>query len=106
MALARLTKLICTSPSLQNGHLMHMLMQRELKAPREFRQMRGFSQTIRGTFLRPRLSLDRKISWWIALACAVLGVVIPLKLVAIPVLAAYIYWIVLGGLILLLVESR
>ncbi len=85
---------------------MNKLIHRELKVPKELRQMRGFAQTIRGTFSRPRLSIDRRISWWIALACAVLGVVIPLKLVVIPVLAAYIYWIVLGGLILLLVESR
>jgi hypothetical protein len=68
--------------------------------------MRGFADTIRGTFLRPRLSLDKRISWWIALVCAALGVVIPLKIVAIPALAEHIYWIVLGGLILLLFESR
>jgi hypothetical protein len=68
--------------------------------------MRGFADTIRGTFSGPRLSLDRRISWWIALVCAALGVVIPLNLVAIPVLAQHIYWIVLGGLILLLFETR
>jgi len=53
-----------------------------------------------------RVSLDRRIVWWIAFACAVYGVLTLLHLVVVPALAGYSFWIVLGGLILLLITTR
>lgn len=46
------------------------------------------------------------IIWWVALACAVLGLLTGLHIVIVPLLAGYSYWIVLGGLILLLAATR
>lgn len=46
------------------------------------------------------------IIWWIALACAVFGLLSGLHIVIVPALAGYSYWIVLGGLILLLAATR
>jgi len=50
--------------------------------------------------------LDRRIVWWIALACGLFGVLSLLGLVIVPQLTGYACWIVLGGLILLLIASR
>jgi len=50
--------------------------------------------------------LDMRIVWWIALACAVFGLLSLLGLVLVPHLTGYACWIVLGGLILLLIATR
>jgi hypothetical protein len=55
---------------------------------------------------RSKLSSHRNWAWWIALACAVFGVLTGLHIVIVPTLSAYSYWIVVGGLILLLFTTR
>ena len=49
-----------------------------------------------------RLNTPKVITWWIALLCAVTGLLATLAVIPVPVLAAYAFWIVLGGLVLLL----
>ena len=53
-----------------------------------------------------RLRLDRRVFWWIAFGCAVYGLLTLLHIVVVPVLAGYSFWIVLGGLVLLLIATR
>ncbi|MBI5569099.1 MAG: hypothetical protein HY914_04055 [Desulfomonile tiedjei] len=53
-----------------------------------------------------RLPLDRRVVWWTAFACAVYGLLTLLHIVVVPALAGYSFWIVLGGLVLLLIATR
>ncbi len=48
----------------------------------------------------------KTVAWWIAAACAIFGILSGLQIVIVPMLAGYSYWIVLGGLILLLFTTR
>lgn len=48
----------------------------------------------------------KAVAWWIALACAVFGLLTGLHILIVPLLAGYSFWIVLVGLILLLVATR
>jgi hypothetical protein len=48
----------------------------------------------------------KTVVWWIALTCAVVGILTELHLVVIPLLAGYSFRLVLAGLILLLVATR
>jgi len=75
----------------------------------ERRIMKAFSLRMdRSPFSRFRFrAFPRKaITWWIAFACAVLGLLTGLHIVIVPLLAGYSYWIVLAGLIVLLVATR
>jgi uncharacterized membrane protein HdeD (DUF308 family) len=55
---------------------------------------------------RRRSFFDKRIMWWIALICAVFGILSGLHLIIVPALTAYVYWIVVGALVLLLVATR
>lgn len=48
----------------------------------------------------------KTVAWWIAAACAIFGLLSGLQIVIVPMLAGHSYWIVLGGLILLLISTR
>jgi hypothetical protein len=50
-----------------------------------------------------KLSAPKQITWWIALALAVIGLIA--QLVTIPVLSGLAFWIVLVAAVLLLVAS-
>jgi len=49
-----------------------------------------------------KFNAPKVITWWIALACAVVGVLALLAIIPVPILGVYAFWIVLAGLILLL----
>lgn len=52
-----------------------------------------------------KLTPPKVIIWWIALICALIGLLTALSIIIVPSLAGYIFWIVLGGLILLLLGN-
>jgi|GEM_PF-1066974 len=61
------------------------------------------------SFSRPSFhgrSFHRSTAWWIALVCAVLGILGGLNIVSVPILAGNLLWVVLAGLILLLISTR
>lgn len=68
--------------------------------------MRSLPFRKKSLFPGHKLSLDRRIVWWIGVACAVFGVLTQFNLVIVPPLAGYSNSIVLGGLILLLIALR
>ena len=49
-----------------------------------------------------KFNAPKAITWWIALVCAVVGVLALLAIIPVPILGVYSFWIVLAGLILLL----
>jgi hypothetical protein len=52
-----------------------------------------------------KLSPPKAITWWICFVCAVIGILCALNIVVIPMLAGHLYWIVVGGLVLLLIAT-
>jgi hypothetical protein len=56
--------------------------------------------------MRSRAFVGKAAAWWVGLGCAVFGILTGLHLVIVPLLAAYSYWIVVGGLVLVLVATR
>jgi len=52
-----------------------------------------------------KLTPPKPIVWWIALICALIGLLSALHIILVPALAGHIFWIVLGGLILLLLGN-
>ena len=50
-----------------------------------------------------QLSAPKLITWWLALMLGVLGVIA--KLVTIPVLSGFAFWLVVIGLVLLLLAT-
>ncbi|MFH1116888.1 MAG: hypothetical protein V1792_23475 [Pseudomonadota bacterium] len=52
-----------------------------------------------------RYSPPKAITWWIALACLLIGVLGTLKIIMIPALAPFLFWVVAAGLVLLLLAA-
>jgi hypothetical protein len=52
-----------------------------------------------------RYSPPKTITWWIALACLIVGVLGTLKIIMVPALAPYLIWVVAAGLVLLLLAA-
>ena len=52
-----------------------------------------------------KLNAPKTITWIICLICAVIGILAALNIVVLPALSAYVLWIVIGGLALLLVAT-
>jgi hypothetical protein len=71
--------------------------------------MKSFPLRIRSSPLKrftSRTFSGRPVVWWIALVCAIFGILTGFHIVIVPVLTGYSYWIVLVGLIALLVATR
>jgi hypothetical protein len=68
--------------------------------------MKLFSSRLSSRLRSSPFGLPRRTVWWIAFACAALGILSGLNLVVVPALMGYVSWIVLGGLILLLLATR
>ncbi len=52
------------------------------------------------------LSPPKLITWWIALICLVVGVLLHIRVLAVSALAPYDFWIVVIGLVLMLLATR
>ncbi len=52
-----------------------------------------------------RCSPPKRITWWVALACLLVGVLGTLKIIMVPALAPFLFWIVSAGLALLLLAA-
>lgn len=53
-----------------------------------------------------KLSPPKPAVWWISFLCCVLAILMALNLVVIPALQAYVFWLAVGGLALLLLANR
>ncbi len=52
-----------------------------------------------------RYSPPKTITWWIALVCLLIGVLGTLKIIMVPALAPFLFWVVAAGLVLLLLAA-
>ncbi len=52
-----------------------------------------------------KLNAPKTITWIICVICAVIGILAALNIFVLPFLAAYVLWIVIGGLVLLLLAT-
>jgi hypothetical protein len=52
-----------------------------------------------------KLNAPKTITWIICLICAVIGILATLNIIVLPTLSAYVIWIVIGGLVLLLLAT-
>jgi small-conductance mechanosensitive channel len=52
------------------------------------------------------LSPPKLITWWISFICLVVGVLLALRVLALPSLTPYTFWIVVVGLVLMLAATR
>jgi len=52
------------------------------------------------------LSPPKMITWWISFVCLVVGVLLALRVLALPALAPYAFWILVVGLALMLLATR
>jgi hypothetical protein len=61
---------------------------------------------IRGEPMKDWLNPPKMITWWISFVCLVVGVLLALRVLAIPALTPYSFWIVVVGLVLMLLATR
>ncbi len=52
-----------------------------------------------------KVNPPKVIIWWISCACAAIGVLSALKIIIVPALTPYLFWVVVLGLILLLLAT-
>lgn len=52
-----------------------------------------------------RYSPPKAVTWWIALACLLIGVLGTLKIIVVPALTPFLFWVVVLGLLLLLLAA-
>ncbi len=52
------------------------------------------------------LNPPKMITWWISFICLVVGVLVAVRVLALPALAPYALWIVAAGLVLMLLATR
>ncbi len=52
------------------------------------------------------LNPPKMITWWISFICLVVGVLVAIRVLALPALAPYSFWIVVAGLVLMLLATR
>jgi heme A synthase len=52
-----------------------------------------------------KYSPPKLVTWWIALACLLIGVLGNLGIVTVPALAPFLFWVVVAGLVLLLLAA-
>jgi len=52
------------------------------------------------------LNPPKMITWWISFICLVVGVLLAVRVLALPALAPYSFWIVTAGLVLMLLATR
>jgi hypothetical protein len=52
------------------------------------------------------LNPPKLVTWWVSLVLLVLGVLMYIRVLAIPALSPYTFWIVVIGLIIMLLATR
>ncbi len=60
----------------------------------------------KGAAMKYLLNPPKLVTWWVSLALLVLGVLTHIRVLVVPALSPYTFWIVVIGLIIMLLATR